>query len=332
MAVQQAAAYWDARLRNPNCRDEERAAFRRWIAEDPLHAEVYEQLQRSVSALRSAAHRPEIRALRDSALARRHDVTLRTAALAAVLLLAAVTLPVGLGLLGGSPGAREPAAADQLFAEDYSTAIGQRSGITLEDGSVVTLNTDSRIQVSYSDDERLIKLLRGQALFEVAHDADRPFAVLAGDQRVVALGTTFDVRLNDRDVEVVLVEGKVEIVDVQGTRQASAKLVQLESGERLVARAAAPPVITRIDTGKATSWREGHVSFEDAPLIQAIAEMNRYSKIQIQANDPELAEYRVNGVFRSGQQARFVEALEAYFPVVAERDGDAIVLKMSHPS
>lgn len=331
MAVQQAAAYWDARLRNPDCRDEERAAFRRWIAEDPLHAEVYEQLQRSVSALRSAAHRPEIRALRDSALARRHDVTLRAAALAAVLLLASVTLPIGLGLLGSS-GAREPGAADQLFAEDYSTAIGQRSGITLEDGSVVTLNTDSRIQISYSDEERLIKLLRGQALFEVAHDPDRPFAVLAGDQRVVALGTTFDVRLNDRDVEVVLVEGRVEIVDVQGTRQASAKLVQLESGERLVARAAAPPVITRIDTGKATSWREGHVSFEDAPLIQAIAEMNRYSKIQIQAHDPELAEYRVNGVFRSGQQARFVEALEAYFPVVAERDGDAIVLKMSQPS
>lgn len=331
-AVQEAAAYWDARLRNPACRDEERAAFRSWIAEDPLHGEVFEQLQRSVSALRSAAHRPELRALRDSALAPRRDVTMRTAALAAVLLLTAVTLPIGLSFLSGPQGS-EPGPAELVLAEVYSTAIGQRSGITLEDGSVVTLNTDSQMQVSYSEDERLITLLKGQALFEVAHEPGRPFAVLAGGQRVVALGTTFDVHLKDTGVEVVLVEGKVEIADLPDrASRAPAKLVQLASGERLVASAAAAPVITRIDTEKATSWREGLVSFEDAPLVQAIAEMNRYSKIQILALDPELAEYRVNGVFRSGQQARFVEALEAYFPVSAQRDGDTIVMKMSQPS
>jgi transmembrane sensor len=187
--------------------------------------------------------------------------------------------------------------------------------------------------VDYSGEQRLITLLKGQALFEVAKDPARPFIVTAGAQRVVALGTTFDVRLNDKAVEVILVEGKVEIKEIPASaKNKPARPVQLASGERLVASPAAlKPEVTKIDTSKATSWREGYVTFEDTPLTDAIAEMNRYSTVRIVPEDEKLSSLRITGLFRAGQQARFTEALQVYFPIDAKREGNVIVLKMSQP-
>ena len=331
MTVQTAAADWDARLRNPDCSDAERAAFRAWYDAAPDHREAYDLLQASLSTLLSAAHLPEMRALRDAALNERPNRNNRRYALVACLALFALMAPVAANIL-----MRDDAAPSQIETEAptyYATTIGQRSGITLEDGSVITLNTDSRVHVDYSGQQRLITLLKGQALFEVAKDPTRPFIVTAGAQRVVALGTTFDVRLNEKAVEVILVEGKVEIEELPTSpRKKPAPLVRLASGERLVASpAAVKPEVTKIDTSKATSWREGYVTFEDTPLTDAIAEMNRYSTVRIVPEDEELSSLRITGLFRAGQQARFTEALQVYFPIEAEREGNVIVLKMSQP-
>lgn len=327
--IRGAAAFWDARLRNPDCTDAERGYFQAWCEEDERHRAAYDELQAAVDVLRSAAHRPELRAMRDAALASRKDRTRRLTAIAASLALVALASPVAWNL-ARSGGADEQAAGAPLY---YATTIGQQSGITLEDGSVVTLNTDSRVRVTYDETQRHIALLRGQALFEVAKEPDRPFVVEAGGKRVVALGTTFDVRLNGKDVEVTLVEGRVEIArNIVTNNKAAPAPVRLEMGERLVSGADEELKVTRIDTAKATSWREGFVSFEETPLTDAIAEMNRYSTVRIVAADAELGQFTVNGMFRSGQQARFAEALEEYFPIEARRDGNLIVLKMSHPS
>ena len=331
MTVHTAAADWDARLRNPDCSDAERDAFRAWYEADPRHREAYELLQESVSALLSAAHSPEIRALRDAALNERHNGDKRRYALAACLAVFALLLPVAANFL--RQGNEAPGQIETEANTYYATAVGQRSGITLEDGSVITLNTDSRVHVDYSGEQRLITLLKGQALFEVAKDPRRPFIVTAGAQRVVALGTTFDVRLNETAVEVILVEGKVEIEEVPASgRKKSAPLVQLASGERLVATPkASRPEVTKIDTSKATSWREGYVTFENTPLTEAIAEMNRYSTVRIVPEGEGISNLHITGLFRAGQQARFTEALQVYFPIEAKRDGNVIVLKMSQP-
>lgn len=328
MTAQTAAAEWDARLRNPDCGDAERAAFRNWYAQDARNRQAYDLLQESVGALQAAAGAPELRALRDDALNQRRRQPHRKYALVACLAVFAVMVPLAAGMLSGSP-APEPDAPAY-----YATTIGQRSGITLEDGSVITLNTDSRVHVAYTEEARLITLLKGQALFEVAKDAERPFSVTAGDQKVVALGTTFDVRLKDKDVEVILVEGRVEIEEVAPPRRnkAPAPPVQLASGERLIASAQeTAPTVTQIDTSKATSWRDGYVTFEDTPLPEAIAEMNRYSTVRIVSEGEEMAELRITGLFRAGQQARFTEALQVYFPIDVAREGNVIVLKMSQP-
>lgn len=332
MRVHTAAANWDARLRTPDCSDAERAAFEDWCAQDPCHQQAFELLQSSVTALLSAAHSPEVRALRDAALNERPAVRPRWVSVAACLAMFALFVPFGMNFLStysDTPGQQNEADTPTY----YATTIGQRSGITLDDGSVITLNTDSRVTVDYSADQRLITLLKGQALFEVAKDPDRPFIVTAGDQRVVALGTTFDVRLNAAAVEVILVEGRVEIEDVATAgKKTPTPLVQLASGERLIASAVqAQPEVTKIDAGKATSWRDGLVTFEDTPLSEAIAEMNRYSTVQIVPQSEDISNLRITGLFRAGQQARFAEALQVYFPITIQRDGNMIVLKMSQP-
>ncbi|HAY06555.1 MAG TPA: FecR family protein [Hyphomonas sp.] len=326
--IQEAAAFWDARLRSPDCTDAERAYFRAWCAEDERHRAAYDALQAALDALQAARHQPEIRALRDAALAPRPRKSWRFAGIAAALAIAAVATPVAWMTLQDR-GAGEQVADAPVY---YATAVGQQSGITLEDGSVITLNTDSRVRVTYDASQRHIALLRGQALFEVAKEPNRPFVVDAGGKRVVALGTTFDVRLNGKDVEVTLVEGRVEIAEQTGAgRKDAPQRVRLEMGQRLVSSTREEPTVSEIDTSKATSWRDGFVTFEETPLIDAIAEMNRYSTVRIVAADSALMQLKVNGVFRSGQQARFAEALEEYFPVEAHRDGNLIVLKMSQP-
>lgn len=333
MQVRAEAADWDVRLRNPGCSDADRAAFRAWCAADPAHEAAFEALQASVNALRAAAHRPELRALRDSARSRRSEMVRRFGAAAAVAFVAGlIALPTLLDP-AGTPAPAAPQMAEAEAPLQYATGIGQRSGITLDDGSVVTLNTDSAMDVAYGPDLRQITLVRGQALFEVAKDTSRPFVVIAGGQKVVALGTTFDVRLNGDEVEVVLVEGRVEVAGAGIRSDKPRQLqVQMEVGERLVVAATdAAPVVTRIDTEKATLWREGFVTFDETPLTEAIREMNRYSTTRIVADDPAIAELRVNGMFRSGQQGRFAEALEEYFPIEARREGNVIVLKMSQP-
>lgn len=329
--IETEAARWDARLRNPDCSDDERARFRAWCSEDPHHQEAFNRLQEAVMALRSAVHHPEMRALRDAALSERRDLRRgRFALLAACLVMTAISLPFALPRFAEIFSVNA-AAGSPVY---YSTAVGQRTGITLDDGSVITLNTDSQVYVDYSGQDRLITLLKGQAIFEVAKDPERPFMVTAGDRRVVALGTTFDVRLNQAAVEVILVEGKVAIEKVVSASQsAPSPLVQLTSGERLVATPKKKmPVVTQIDANKATSWREGFVTFEDTPLAEALIEMNRYSAVQITSEQSSLNELRITGVFRAGQQARFAEALQTYFPISATRTGNVIVLKMSQPT
>ncbi|MFN7055669.1 FecR family protein [Hyphomonas sp.] len=331
--VQTAAARWDARLRNPQCTEADRDEFLRWLAADPAHEEAFEQLRQSITALRQVANRPDLSALRAAALRQNGSVSGRSMALVAALVVAAVAFPMGVILTRG-PAEQPPLIAAEVPPSAHETAIGQRASITLEDGSVVTLNTDSRIEVGYTAGERLITLHKGQALFEVAHDEARPFSVVAGGQRVIALGTVFDVRLSKTAVEVVLVDGKVAIAGKADPEpRAGDAVVHLTSGERYVALlAAAAPEVSQVDTSKATSWSKGFVTFDDTPLAEALAEMNRYSTVQIIAEEEALTQLRVTGMFRSGQQARFAEALEAYFPLEAERDGDTIVLKISHPS
>jgi len=213
--------------------------------------------------------------------------------------------------------------------EQYETAIGERSTITLPDGSLVTLNTNSRIEVDFTGATRAVRLVRGQGYFEVEKDIGRPFIVTAGDKRIVALGTAFDVRFDNKDlVEVTLVHGLVDVDDVANETANGADLgpdaakIRLEPGERLVAKANASPAVEKTDTVEETSWTTGKLIFRDRPLNAVVEEMNRYSVQKlVLADDERLADMRVNGAFNAGRATSFVSALEAMHPLTATRTG-----------
>lgn len=202
---------------------------------------------------------------------------------------------------------------------DASTEIGERTLLVLADGSKVTLNTASAVHADYSGQERRVTLVRGEAFFDVAKDSNRPFVVYAGSRHVVAVGTAFDVRLQDRQVKVTLVEGKVRVLRINGSTAVGAtapvqpeSAVTLEAGSTLVARDDGADQLERLDTARATSWRSGNLVFDGERLSDVVAEMNRYSREQLVIGNPALAERRVSGVFEPAGGPGFAKALEAY--------------------
>lgn len=314
------AAFWDARLRSPLCTEADRAAFAAWRAGDAEGAAAFERLQAGIGALHLAFESDaELRAMRDRALEARPAP--RRWRMAAGI--AAAVLALGAGALwlpapgGPGEGGLQVASGAGSF---FQTGVGERSAVTLSDGSTVTLNTRSRVEVAYREGRREVTLIAGQALFEVAKDPSRPFVVTAGPRKVTALGTAFDVRLDGEKVRVTLVEGKVAVEPTRPTvlQKLVAPERRLSPGQQLVAGLEdIGAEIHAADPSAATSWREGKVVFKDTPLTEAVAEMNRYSNTPILVGDASLARYTVNGMFLTSQPQSFVGAVTAYFPIEA---------------
>lgn len=321
---QAAAGYWDARLRAPGCTDEERAAFQRWRDLDPAHAAAFEQLQLIIQELRDARHRPELRAMRDAALAQ----TRRTRWFARAATIAALGVGIGLTAYWVEQGdlVEIPFLSSALGTgpRTLATAVGGRSTMTLDDGSVVTLNTQSRVTIDYEKQERHVNLLYGQALFEVAKDPERPFVVSVGDQRITAIGTAFDVRKSLDRVSVTMVEGRAAVetpAPETGSSEPSERRTtrtEVSAGEQLIAMTgAAAPEVRPARVELVTSWRNGILDFRAATLADAVDEINRYSTTQVVLADEEMGELRVNGVFRTGQVTTFVNAMRDVYAIDA---------------
>ncbi|MBL8269625.1 FecR family protein, partial [Steroidobacter sp.] len=209
----------------------------------------------------------------------------------------------------------------------YSTDIGERLAVNLKDGSQVTLNTNSSLQVEYTPTERHIVLTQGQALFEVAKDKSRPFVVDAGGRRFVAVGTAFDVRVDGLQVQVTMIEGVVRVEREPGqVHLVAPTIATITAGEQLTANNDSLDRVRAADAERETSWRRGQVFFDNTRLNDAVAEMNRYSETPIQLVDANLAELRISGAFSTARPAVFVEALTSYFPIDARTDEAAVLL------
>ncbi len=209
----------------------------------------------------------------------------------------------------------------------YSTAPGELRTVTLEDGSMIRLDSDSVVRARFSGAERRIVLERGQALFNVEADVTRPFHVVAGDTRVSALGTRFTVRIEGEGVRVLLAEGVVEVqASGPATSAPEASHWRLRPGEQIMTgqTSAAPQ---SVDVDRAMSWTEGRLAFERTPLADAIAEINRYADKPIQLSAPHLAGAPVSGVFRTGDTEAFLAATALMFGL--ERRDTATAIRLT---
>lgn len=206
---------------------------------------------------------------------------------------------------------------------EYSTPIGGVAAIPLSDGSQVTLNTNSQMQVSVNDAERRVSLLQGEAFFEVKPDPVRPFIVLAGTHRIVVLGTQFSVRRDRDDVEVLVTEGRVRI---EGSQKQSA--VPLEAGAVARSHGTAMAIEQRTapEAQQALTWRSGFLTFKDIPLADAVAEFNRYTPRQIVIEDPSIAAIKIGGSFRTANVDAFLRILQTDFPIRVSDAEDRVIL------
>lgn len=326
----EAADWWLARRALGSLSSRQEAAFQAWIAE-PANRAAYDLAQGLFDEAGSFAAEPEILGLRAQAL----EAPLHPRRSAAPLRLAAGAVAAGLLLTGGlawflgqdvaedraASGATEAALHT---AQRYETRIGERREIRLDDGSMVSLNTGSLLEVAYTASRRDVRLLRGQALFQVAHNHAWPFVVTAADRQVTAVGTAFDVRIDGPQVKVVLVEGKVRVDPIhrQGLQRLIPQLAEADvaAGQELTAREGAPSVVvSAADVRRAVSWRWGQVVFRDDSLASAAAELNRYSETRILVTDPRIAALKVSGVFSTDRPENFVAAVTAFYPIRVER-------------
>jgi transmembrane sensor len=193
----------------------------------------------------------------------------------------------------------------------FETRHGEQLSRRLADNSVLHLDTDSAVTIQYGAHERLVTLTSGQAVFEVAHERDRVFRVVAGSAEVVDLGTKFDVRLEDDATVVTVVEGRVGV----GTSSNSGRprgLVQLNANQRVrVAVGVWPATPVAIDAQRTTAWLRGEIVFDHEPLERVAAEFNRYAPKPIEVATPELRNLQISGVFATDDTESFIAFLHS---------------------
>jgi transmembrane sensor len=299
---------WLVRLRDDAATPADRAEFEAWRDADPRHAAAFARVSGAVEGVGGlgADLRAHLEARRRPALNRR---TLTVAAMAAVALLA-----IGVGYRALAP-------------QTYATAVGEQRTIALADGSRVELNTDTRITVRYADDARRIQLAQGEAVFDVAHDAARPFTVEAHGQSVRAVGTEFVVRVNGGAVSVLVIEGAVAIgaAAPQSTGTiAPPPSPRLVAGQKLDFAGPAPAVATlaAAEIERNLAWRSGMLQFDGLPLDDAVEEVARYTGARFVIDDPQVRQLPVWAYFRAADLDGFLASLEQNIPTLAvQRDG-----------
>ena len=207
----------------------------------------------------------------------------------------------------------------------YSTALGAHRSITLADGSQIELDTDTSIKATVTPHEKRISLDRGEAYFQVKHDASRPFIVLAGDHRLIDLGTKFLVRREANDLQVTVLEGRVRLEAVSGNPQHTATLI---AGDMAIATANG--IWTQRESASQLtnelSWRHGMLIFDNTTLADAVTEFNRYNREKLVVVGANAERMTIDGRFRTDDVVSFARAVRVLLGLRTEGQGDEMVI------
>lgn len=326
-----AAADWVARLASDQRTREDDQQLQGWLAADKANGAAFDEHARIFNGIGALADDAEARAILmggKAAPARRLD---RRA------------------LLGGGVAAAAAVATAAVFGPDlllgktYRTEPGEQRRLRLADGSTVMLNTQSKLRVRFDGAERRLFLDYGQAWFQVAKDAQRPFRVFVGQDEVRALGTAFDVRRDGERATVTLEEGKVAIFRDASSQPLPANPAPGAAPSKLVAGPVAPAVILSpgdearlapaaapagavVDLAHVQAWRTERIILESTPLGEAVEEFNRYGGPRLVVADPDLTALPVSGVFHTDRPKAFAESVATSFPVKATTGGDGQIV------
>jgi len=305
-------------------------AFAEWCGRDPRHAEAVARVEGALALLNEM---PIVRVPLEERVGRLRIGTSKQAPTPPVMRLSLWPWAAGLAaaLVLGFMGWR---FASTPSGQTYLTDATEPRCVALADGTVVDLNSNSRLHVQFSEGERHVTLGAGEAHFQVAHDAARPFIVTAGGFSVRAVGTAFNVRMVGDKVDVLVTEGKVEVDREDAPPPRAAPILPvLAAGERIQISPSISLAPRIEDVAPAAAhvllaWQDRMTSFTDVPLRELVARFNRCNATQLILEDPKLGERKIGGVIALNKVDAFVRLLEQDGDIVAERgDGREIALR-----
>jgi transmembrane sensor len=331
-SITEQASHWCILLNGGSATRADKMAFAAWVSRSPERVEAYIQAARLTKALKSKTVRwpdTSIEDLVSQATEAPMDIVSLFSTNPApanpkgwqgqrkptqLLGFAAMVLVVIVGTWGllASP-------------QRYTTSLGELRSVVLGDGSVVTLNTSSSIRVKLTKAARIIQLVSGEALFQVAHDKNRPFEVVAGDTTVHAVGTEFDVDRRVSGTTVTVVEGRVSVENrmQSGDYQSpgTGASIALAAGEGVTVSPRMQPRATPANVATATAWTQRRLVFEHRSLGEVADEFNRYNRQTIHIESPELRSQEITGVFQANDPNSFLDFVAKIPGVKVQRDG-----------
>jgi transmembrane sensor len=324
------AALWCLRMADAPLCTEDQGALDRWIDSDPANAAALEDAVAVWQAIDASTTMPEMIRYRADAVESLRQANARRwgrERFERWRWPVAVAACFAMVMLVGALFFYDPARV-------YETEVGERRVVTLADGTRLTLDGASRVDVRMERDRRRLQLVSGRAKFDVAHDPLRPLSVLANNRLTVATGTAFSVELLSGQVRVILYEGAVEVM-AQGADGESRRLLapraeaeRLTPGRELIASTVDTRLrVAETDVARSLTWESGSLSFDREPLQLAVERLNRDARAKLIIEDRAIAAYPISGTFVAGDVDAFVEGIGALYPVVVTRSEAGIALK-----
>ena len=318
------AAEWLVVLGRDDVSVAARVEFQAWIARSERHREAFEALSAMWGDM---AVLEDLSDIAEGVLPEEPVPSLLTSRRSLLAMAASAAIAAGSAAIWGV--ARQYHGESEMAA--WSTARGEQRTVGLPDGTIMQINTSSSVLVEFSKELRLVRLEAGEVHFDVARDKSRPFRVVSPSGMVEAVGTAFVVRVQDDAAVEVLVEEGVVAIDPLGskdiervTRVANFErpgLTRLEAGQKAVLtdRIERIDVVPEREIKRQTSWRQGMLAYSGEPLSDVIRDVSRYTDIEIDVSDPDLAVRPVAGYYKIGEMDTLFQSLELSFGIEVQK-------------
>jgi len=312
LTVREHAAAWLERREAKDWTDEDGRALQVWLDASESHCAAFWRLEEAWKQASRLAALKEMSPARAMAAPRRRFLPVLGRMVAATIIVAAV-------------GFASRIYFSQPQGDLYTTPVGGREILTLADGSQIELNTDTSLRIDFASHRRAVTLLRGEAYFQIRHDASRPFTVTAGAHRIVDLGTKFVVRREAGKLEVALMEGRASVEDSDAATMRPAVLVP---GDVAIVTAAGLTMTRKSDQQlkDIAAWRKGMLVFNGARLSDAAAEFNRYNATQLIVTDEVAASRTLGGTFPTNDLEDFTHLAQSVLGLRVRHESGRIVI------
>ncbi|MFC4761805.1 FecR family protein [Dyella koreensis] len=308
----QVATDWWLRLREVAVADETLQQWLLWVEGDSRHLDLFERVNALANQLGSLDDEARRSLVREFATPTRTTRPWLSWAAAAGLM----------AVIWGGYLAWSIATHDRV-TQDYASAIAQHRNIRLPDGTEMALGGASHVAVRFTGRERQVDLAEGEAFFQVAHDAKKPFIVTAGRLAIHDVGTAFDVRHTGQRVTIVVTEGRVRVDSGRG----ATAMIEAKAGQRVVYDPTTSTLgVDQVLPGEAVAWRENRIAFDNEPLSAVVTNLNRYSARPIRIADPGLENLGFTGTINTNAIDRWLNTLPQVLPVRVTTRSDEIVL------